>query len=555
MHGMNCAASLGITVRVLIAALATLTRADEALLTLSTGSVRGLVRPHSRVWLRVPYAEKPGRWRPPVPKAPWRGTLDGTVFGPACPQPAGFDPPITSTAEDCLSLAIYAPRAASVHNGSGSAVMVYIHGGSFLNGGASEARLNATRLVERSGGALAVVVLQYRLGVLGFLGAEALRERGGDNSTGNYGLQDQRLALQWVRAHAAAFGGDGRKVTIVGQSAGAASVSIHIVAPRSAGLFHRASMWSGAFPDWAVNTMDAQQRLFAQLARALCGRATGASAVKCLEALSAKVLVDAAAAAVAAACGGRACMQPTIDGVELVDEPRRLLESTDLSAVGLLMGSGRDEGDGFDCGGGLARDADVRGLQAWLEHEYCLPSANASHLASLYMPEAVPVPAAGASAEYVAGEWAETDQSMWCGARRAAHAHASFGGGTVNASAYLYRFYRGVGGAPFVHHSDDIPFWFDATEALAAAGALAADLRLARRMSAHLAAFVVRGDPAAEACSECDMAPEAWPAYTLAAPASLELNLTSAVRLDVQATQCAFWDAHPYFGQESVNVQ
>jgi len=237
--------------------------ADEALLTLpSLGAVRGLVRPLSRAWLRVPFAEAPGRWRPPVAKLPWGSTvLDGTRFGAACPQPAPFNPPLTvNISEDCLSLAIYAPRATPNASSRGVPILAYIHGGSFLNGAAAETRLNATSLVERSAGALAVVVLQYRLGVLGFLGSASLRPRSADNSTGNYGLQDQRLALRWVRRYASAFGGDGTRITLAGQSAGAALVSTHLVAPRSAGLVLRASLWSGAFPDWAVARMEPQER-------------------------------------------------------------------------------------------------------------------------------------------------------------------------------------------------------------------------------------------------------------------------------------------------------
>ena len=145
-------------------------------------------------------------------------------------------------------------------------------------------------------------------------------------------------------------------------------------------------------------------------------------------------------------------------------------------------------------GSGLDHSADAAQLRTWLESEYGLPAATAATLAELYLPEAQPVAAASASKAYVAGEWAETDQSMWCGARRAAHTHASATAraftpltpiegnfdatheparvGAPAASAFLYRFARGVGGAPMVHHSDDIPFWFDAREALDAAGAL-----------------------------------------------------------------------------------
>ena len=76
-----------------------------------------------------------------------------------------------------------------------------------------------------------------------------------------------------------------------------------------------------------------------------------------------------------------------------------------------------------------------------------------------------------------------------------------------------------------------------------------ADLAVAHQMSAHLAAFAIHGDPGAEACTACDMEQHAWPAYTLAHPRSLRIDTTSSVYEDVQLKQCAFWDAHPYFGQ------
>jgi para-nitrobenzyl esterase len=182
----------------------------------------------------VPFAEPPlgsHRWSPPVPKLPWQGVLDATAFGPGCPQPDnGFWPPVSNTSEDCLSMAIYAPpeqdRVAL------DPVLVYFHGGSFSNGGAEDPRTNASRLVASYGGRVVVAVVQYRLGVVGFLGGDALRGRGGDASTGNYGLQDQREGLRFLRQHAAAFGGDPATITIAGQSAGAGLVSVHAVSSR-----------------------------------------------------------------------------------------------------------------------------------------------------------------------------------------------------------------------------------------------------------------------------------------------------------------------------------
>ena len=344
---------------------------DESVLSLAgLGQARGLVLPGWRVWRRVPYGEPPtntNRWRPPVPKIAWSGIVDATNFGCACPQAAGFDPPMHKTSEDCLSMAIYAPR----YNASRKVpVIVYIHGGSFASGGAEEDRLNASQLVERSRGGVAVVVVQYRLTILGFLASRLLVGRGGDNSTGNYGVQDQRLALQFVRTHAASFGGDAARVTIAGQSAGAAGVSVHLVASRSAGLFERAAMWSGAFPDWAAASMPMQEKVFSSVLASLCPRErTAEDAVACLERADIDALI---AAGSTAECGDSACLQPTVDGVELTAQPRELMEASDLSRIGLLMGSGVDEGDGFDAGSGLDKSANTSALESWLKTEYAL---------------------------------------------------------------------------------------------------------------------------------------------------------------------------------------
>eukprot|EP00660_Eupelagonema_oceanica_P010642 gene10643-476_t len=104
--------------------------------------------------------------------------------------------------------------------------------------------------------------LSYRLNVFGFLGADALRARDPANGTGNYGLLDQRLALKWVRDNIAAFGGDPKRVTIAGCSAGGASVGDHLVLPGSWGLFTRAAMHSGALMEIDRQSMPEANRLF-----------------------------------------------------------------------------------------------------------------------------------------------------------------------------------------------------------------------------------------------------------------------------------------------------
>ena len=121
--------------------------------------------------------------------------------------------------------------------------MVFIHGGGYAYGGSHDTELDGGQLVQYRGSVI-VVTLNYRVDILGFLGGEALRSRDPTGSTGNYGIQDQRMALRWVQKNIAAFGGDPTMVTIWGESAGASSVSIHTVANRSAGLCVYFCSWS-----------------------------------------------------------------------------------------------------------------------------------------------------------------------------------------------------------------------------------------------------------------------------------------------------------------------
>lgn len=206
----------------------------------AAGAVRGVVAPGYRVFDGIPYAAAPVgplRWRPPQPAAPWPGVRDATKPGLRCIQDTSNDPDYgRPTGEDCLNLNVWSPDGASPSNRK--PVMVWIHGGGFLNGSADiyDSRWLATQ------GDIVVVTVNYRLGTLGFLAHPALSPNG---DIGNYGLADQQAALRWVRDNITEFGGDPTKVTIAGESAGAMSVCDHLVAPESAGLFRAAIMQSG----------------------------------------------------------------------------------------------------------------------------------------------------------------------------------------------------------------------------------------------------------------------------------------------------------------------
>ena len=193
------------------------------------GKVQGYEQGSISVWKGIPFAQPPTgerRFRAPQPPEPWTGVREATTFGPMAPQvpealgniAGGADraaklPPMS---EDCLSLNIWSPGA----DHEMRPVMVWIHGGAFTLGSASDPWYDGTSFAATHN--IVVVSLNYRLGILGFVYLKDLA--GADASyTGNCGLLDQIAALEWVRENIAAFGGDPDQVTVMGESAGAIS--------------------------------------------------------------------------------------------------------------------------------------------------------------------------------------------------------------------------------------------------------------------------------------------------------------------------------------------
>jgi para-nitrobenzyl esterase len=201
-----------------------------------------------RQYLGIPYAAPPigpHRWKAPQPAPKWDGVRAATAFGPRCVQARVFGDMVfrDEMSEDCLVVNVWsgAPSASSRQP-----VMVWIYGGGFQGGSASEPRQDGARLAAKG---VVVVSLNYRLGLMGFLAHPALSQESGRKASGNYGILDQIAALQWVQKNIAAFGGDPGNVTIFGESAGSFSVSILMASPLAKGLFHKAIGESGAaFP-------------------------------------------------------------------------------------------------------------------------------------------------------------------------------------------------------------------------------------------------------------------------------------------------------------------
>lgn len=234
-------------IRKLITALS-LAAAQSALaepIEVDGGQIEGVTLPSGiEAWLGVPFAAPPLRelrWKAPQPVEPWSGLRHADRFAPECLQPLrgalqnhyfGNE----ATSEDCLYLNIWAPK-----NAAKAPVVVWIYGGGFNIGSASMANYSGEPLA-RDG--VVRVNLAYRVGALGFLAHPDLTAEAG--ASGNYGLMDQIAALQWVRRNIARFGGDPANVTIVGQSAGAMSVSLLQASPLAKGLFAKAVAMSGS---------------------------------------------------------------------------------------------------------------------------------------------------------------------------------------------------------------------------------------------------------------------------------------------------------------------
>jgi para-nitrobenzyl esterase len=206
-------------------------------------------------WRGIPYAKPPVgalRWRAPQPPEAWTDTRVALDFGPPCTQYAstlggvpGREGSVGGS-EDCLTLNIYAPRVGEKAVPAGERrwpVMVWIHGGGnsigesgFYDGGHLAAAENVV-----------VVTINYRLGPFGWFRHAALRADSADaaEQSGNFATLDHIRALEWVRDHIAAFGGDANNVTIFGESAGGRNVYTLLLAPPAKGLFHRAIVQSG----------------------------------------------------------------------------------------------------------------------------------------------------------------------------------------------------------------------------------------------------------------------------------------------------------------------
>lgn len=342
-------------------------------LTLGDGIIEGSAAAGIHRFLSIPYAAAvttERRFRAPQPVEPWSGVRDATRAGPSAPQSHGDLPGIDfapfigrpgALGSDYLTLNVWAPE-----NALNAPVMVFIHGGSFI-AGSKDAAVYDGSAFARDG--VVCVAINYRLGAEGFLPVPGVPT--------NLGLRDAIAALRWVRDNIAAFGGDSGKVTLFGESAGAAMVALLMLSPLATGLFVRAICQSGH----AELTRDvaAMQPLVKRLARKLRIAPDQAS----FAGTEVQALLDAQAWATKPGLGrnrrdedgldltfGSAGFVPVHGDDVLPERPIRALKSGAGGAIDLLIGTNSEEANLFFVPGG-AGDR-IRGWQAWLAARFAV---------------------------------------------------------------------------------------------------------------------------------------------------------------------------------------
>jgi len=478
-----------------------LCRADSSrVITLTDGTqIRGVSNNHVTSFKGIPYAVPPVdelRWSPPVA---WGNpdvsqVLDGSAFGNECKQTRAN---VEKGDENCLFLNVYMPENVSVADAE-LPVGFYIHGGSYTSGSGND--YDGTDFINFWGGQAVIVAINYRLNVFGFLGSEELRSQDPEaGTTGNYGIQDQRLAMQWVQQNIGAFGGDAGRVMIYGESAGAGSISNHLAMERSWGLFSSATLESGSFSEWVSQPLTLAQQAYVDLATAAgCGvEKEQAAQLSCLLHVKTDDLYAASLAVESADPNWGTPWNPTVDGGELRSHPWQRLAAGAVADVPVMHGSNRDEGSMFY---NMPKTLDEAGLLAYWGNFHVYTAEQLAYLQDMYVrgkeypvvevPEGQPQP----TVYWWAGMRWLGDLGFSCPTRYTSQEFSRLQlAGLRRSSAYTYHFeyHANSSSVPYVQHTAEIPFVFHMHSAINSP----ADLRVANVMSSYWGNFLTEWHP------------------------------------------------------------
>ncbi len=482
-----------------------------------------------RAFKGIPFAAPPVgdlRWREPRPVAPWEGVRSAREFGPRPMQARIFSDMVfrdKGPSEDCLYLNVWTPAASASER---LPVMVWIFGGGFQAGAASEPRQDGKDLARKG---VVVVSMNYRLGVFGFFSHPGLSAESGHGS-GNYGIMDQVAALRWVQGNIAAFGGDPSNVTIFGESAGSYSVSIQMATPLARGLFHKAIGESGSVIGTRRHPSHVEELARAEQTGADFASSLGAKTIAELRARPADEILKAS-------MDDKALHSDVvIDGYVLPKDMASIYAAGEQSHVPLLAGWNADESRVYHVFGDKRPTAESFSKDVRSEH-----GDLAGDILRLYP--------AGSDAEAVrsAGDLAG-DMFIITSTWKWIEAHLATGGAPV----YRYEFDRAV---PVAYgtmingsvataadvgavHASEISYVFGALGAMREVSWEPADLRLSDAMGTYWTNFAKTGDPSGRGLPE-------WPRYDAAGRQVMHLGAELRASPETHRDRMEFWDGGP----------
>lgn len=458
------------------------------------GLLQGTLENGVTVYKGVPYAAPPVgelRWRAPRPPSAWEGVRKADKFaanpmqvmvhelGPwtAEYQPQGV------VSEDCLYLNIWTAAKSSKEK---RPVMMYIPGGAFTGGSGNVPVYDGENLAKKG---LVVVTINYRVGVFGFLSLPELAKESENSSSGNYGLLDQVAALEWIRRNISAFGGDPSRVTIMGQSAGAASVNYLTASPLAKGLFVRAIAESGTNarigPGESLASAEQNGIRFA--------KAMGAASLAELRAIPAAELIDSSK--------DKFHFLPIVDGWFLPKSVDEIFSTGEQNDVATMTGWVADEGSFSNNYGKIPAEEFRKQVRQQA-------GAQADKILKLY-PASTEAEAAE-SQKLLACDISMVSMYKWAAKRET----------TAKTNIYTYLFTHQQPGAIKeryqTFHSSELPYVFDNLSRSNRPWTME-DKKIAEIMSTYWTNFIMTGDPNGDGLPK-------WPSFKETSEETMELG-------------------------------
>lgn len=519
---------------------------DPLVIAIDKGAVRGKQAGSGFAFLGIPFAKPPVgslRLMPPVAPDCWTDVKDATNYGNMCVQTQlAMNQTAVVGNEDCLTVNVWTPKLPSASS-QPLPVLVFKHGGFFVEGASNQADGNGVNLYD--GQELAntqnavVVTFNYRLGSLGFLAHPALAAANPQHTTGNYGLLDSLLVLQWVQENITWFGGDKAHVMLFGESAGAIDTCALVSSPLAKGLFSSALMESG---NCAAETLDYRVKEQAEILDTVkCANA--ADVVACLQSADLVGFVQGGGNAVVGKMLSRDLINvdpahfmtvplgPTVDKYVLEDVPLKTIEQGKHNHVPLTIGT------------------NARELAWLLPHSLIPASAGVSCLVFQTFVNAM-FPANGLFAKLIGAypcNWSDPDGGFnalismtsdgyfTCPSRRALRAAAKTQTEPVYRYLYTHTHSSGLWAPLGAAHAGELAFvwqgftWFGMTPT-------ADETTLSQQVQGYWANFARTGNPNGGSLP-------LWNANNATTDKVLELAAPIQEISNVQSTGCDVWDA------------